>query len=134
MDHKITILNKSDYFDKKDHINLYKKIDLSLDTFPWNGVTTTFESLWMNVPVLVMRGYNFNSRCGESIIKNLKLNSLISENKDDYISKAIMFSKDFENLNKIRKKIFDDLIESPLFNTKNFTKNFSDTLLKIHNS
>ena len=134
VDHKITILNKSDYFDKRDHINLYKKIDLSLDTFPWNGVTTTFESLWMNVPVLVMSGYNFNSRCGESIIKNLKLNSLISENKDDYISKAIMFSKDLKNLNKIRKKIFDDLIESPLFNTKKFTENFSNILLKIYNS
>ena len=52
---------------KKDHLELYNKVDLALDTFPYNGVTTTFEALWMNVPVMVLKGYNFNSRCGESI-------------------------------------------------------------------
>ena len=53
----------------EDHINLYKKVDIALDTFPYNGVTTSFESIWMGVPVITMKGYNFNSRCGESIIR-----------------------------------------------------------------
>ena len=46
-----------------NHLNLYNKIDIALDTFPWNGVTTSFESIWMGVPVLTLKGYNFNSRC-----------------------------------------------------------------------
>ena len=70
VDKKVKILDKFNFRNHEDHINLYKQIDLCLDTFPWNGVTTTFEALWMNVPVLVLKGYNYNSRCGESIIKN----------------------------------------------------------------
>lgn len=134
VDHKIEILKKFNYFHKQDHINLYRKIDLSLDTFPYNGVTTTFESLWMNVPVLVMKGFNFNSRCGESIMKNINLENFISKNREQYIEKALMFSKDRETLNKIREKIFKNLKISPLFDTKNFTQKFGEALLKINNS
>ena len=54
-----------------EHLNQYKKIDIALDTFPYNGVTTSFEAIWMGVPVIVMKGHNFSSRCGESINKNL---------------------------------------------------------------
>lgn len=132
VDHKIQIFNKFDFLNKKDHLNLYKKIDLCLDTFPYNGVTTTFEALWMNVPVLVMSGYNFNSRCGESIIKNLKLETLISKNKSNYIDKAITLYNNQETLSELKKKIHQDLKTSSLFNTKKFTKNFSDILLDIH--
>ena len=47
----------------------------------------------MGVPVITMSGYNFNSRCGESINKNLKLENLIARNEEDYINKAIDLSK-----------------------------------------
>ena len=64
-----------------NHLNLYKNIDLSLDTFPYPGVTTSFESIWMGVPVITLKGYNFNSRCGVSINKNLNLDNLIAKIK-----------------------------------------------------
>ena len=88
----------------------------------------------MNVPVIVMKGYNFTSRCGESIIKNLGTNNLISENKEDYIINAIKLSNDKNALINLRKNIFEKLIQSSLFNTKEFSKNFSESLLRIHNS
>ena len=65
----IKILKKTLRNDYLSHINVYDDIDLCLDTFPFNGVTTTFEALWKNVPVLTKKGYNFNSRCGESILR-----------------------------------------------------------------
>ena len=74
-----------------DHLELYYKIDLALDTFPYPGVTTSFEAILMGVPVLTMRGFNLNSRCGESIIKNLDLPELIAEDENDYYKKAIYF-------------------------------------------
>ena len=35
-----------------NHLEIYKNIDIALDTFPWNGVTTSFEAIWMGVPVI----------------------------------------------------------------------------------
>ena len=114
-----------------EHMRHYKKIDIALDTFPYNGVTTSFEAIWMGVPVLTMQGYNFNSRCGESINKNLNLNCLIAKDEQDYILKAKEFSN-YDKLSKIRKKIFDDAFLSPLFDEKNFSKDFFNLLKSVH--
>ena len=132
VDKKVKILDKFNFRNHEDHINLYKQIDLCLDTFPWNGVTTTFEALWMNVPVLVLKGYNYNSRCGESIIKNSNNNFLVAEDIDDYISKAILLSKDLDKLNSIRQDLYNNILSSDLFNIKKFSKNFNNLLLDIY--
>jgi protein O-GlcNAc transferase len=107
-----------------DHLKLYNEADIALDTFPYNGVTTSFEAIWMGVPVLTMQGYNFNSRCGESINKNMDLTYLIATNEDDYISKATELSQNINKLNLIRNKIFETAPSSPLFDVDNFSKNF----------
>ena len=115
----------------EDHLNLYKKIDVALDTFPYNGVTTSFEAIWMGVPVLTMAGYNFNSRCGESINKNLNMEQLIAKDEDDYVDKAVNLSNNYDGYVNLRKSIFTDAIESPLFNRNKFAENFFSSLKKI---
>ena len=115
----------------EDHIKLYKRIDIALDTFPYNGVTTSFEALWMNVPVLTMKGYNFNSRCGESINKNAGMKNLIAINEKDYIEKAYQLSQNVDKLIEIRKNIFDNIINTPLFNSKKFSYNFFISLRNL---
>ena len=129
----IKIYESSNFKDIKDHINLYKKIDIALDTFPYNGVTTTFEALWSGVPVISMKGYNMNSRCGESILKNGKIDSLISENKKDYITKALYYSKNIDKLEELRLKIFNNILNSPLFNSKKFSIEYQNKLLSVYN-
>ena len=54
-----------------DHLNLYNKANVALDTFPYPGVTTSYEAILMGLPVLTMQGFNFNSRCGEVLTKIL---------------------------------------------------------------
>lgn len=132
VDNRVKILNKIDFIKKEDHLNVYQKIDLCLDTFPHNGVTTTFEALWMGVPVVVLKGKNFCSRCGESIIKNTKIDGLIADDLNDYISKAIHLSKDIKILTQIRENLYQSVLSSPLFDTKTFAKNFNNTLLQIY--
>lgn len=129
----IKIYESSNFKDIKDHINLYKKIDIALDTFPYNGVTTTFEALWSGVPVISMKGYNMNSRCGESILKNGKIDSLISENKKDYITKALYYSKNIDKLEELRLKIYNNILNSPLFNSKKFSIEYQNKLLSVYN-
>lgn len=125
----ITFLGKKNSFE--EHINEYQKIDLALDTFPYNGVTTSFEAIWMGVPVLTLRGFNPNSRAGESINKNLNMSYLIADNKDEYVLKAVELSKNFEKVIEIRKNLFDKALESNLFNDKKFSKEFYENLEKI---
>ena len=129
---KNSILNSVIFYENiknfDDHLKLYKKIDIALDTFPYNGVTTSFEAIWMNVPVLTLKGYNFNSRCGNSINSNLKMYELIADNKHDYINKAIYLSNNVNHLLKIRKEIYQKALSTPLFDSKSFSVSFFDII------
>ena len=118
--------------DIENHIKSYKKIDISLDTFPYNGGITTFEALWSGVPVIGMAGFNMMSRCGESILKNAKLKNLISMNKEDYVNKALYLSKNLRELEELRLKIFKDILNTSLFDSENFSINFQNKLLDIY--
>ena len=113
---------------------MYEKVDVALDTFPYNGVTTSFEALFMGVPVLTMDGYNFNSRCGASINKNLKLDYLISKDQEDYINKAVELSNDIKKLNELRNFIFENVIDSSLFDKVSFSKSFFNMVEEINHS
>ena len=115
----------------EDHLNLYKKIDVALDTFPYNGVTTSFEAIWMGVPVLTMAGYNFNSRCGESINKNLNMEQLIAKDDEEYVAKAVSLTGDMEKFLNLRKSLFLNAIKSPLFDKKKFAGNFFSLIKEI---
>ena len=117
--------------DKQDHLNLYNEVDIALDTFPYNGVTTSFEAIWMGVPVLTMAGYNFNSRCGESINKNLNMEQLIAKDEEEYVSKAVDFCSNREKFMDLRKSVFLNAMKSPLFDKKKFAKNFYNSLKEI---
>ncbi len=114
-----------------DHLKLYNKVNLALDTFPYPGVTTSCEALLMGVPVLTMKGFNANSRCGESIIKNINMEEMIADDELDYVSKAIsiMNDKNFEKKSGIylRKKA----LSSPLFDTNSFANDFSSLIKEV---
>ena len=114
-----------------DHLKLYNKVNLALDTFPYPGVTTTFEAILMGVPVLTLQGFNLNSRCGESIMKNINMEDMIAENESDYIDKAIscIDNKNFTERNGIylRKKA----LSSPLFDTDTFANNFCNLIKEL---
>ena len=126
----VVFLNYSKNFN--NHLEKYKLIDIALDTFPWNGVTTTFESIWMNVPVITMDGNNFSSRCGSSIIKNLNLLNLIGKNKEDYIDKAVTLAQNQQMLMNLRKDLFKNALKTPLFDKTSFSNDFFSSLEKIY--
>ena len=119
--------------DLKNHLITYNGIDIALDTFPYNGVTTSFEAIWMGVPVITMAGYNFNSRCGESINKNLNMERMVAKDEDDYENKVVNLSNNHEDYINLRKSIFVNALKSPLFNVQNYSKSFFEALEGIVN-
>ena len=87
----------------------------------------------MGVPVLTMRGFNFNSRCGESININLGLNKFIAKNNDDYFKKSIEL-QDKKKLIHLRSILRKKVLNSPLFDTDNFSKNLMAVFNKVAKS
>ena len=85
----------------------------------------------MGVPVITMAGYNFNSRCGESINKNLNMEQLIAKDDEDYIQKVVNFSNNHDDYINLRKSIFLDATESPVFNSQDYSKSFFEALEQI---
>jgi predicted O-linked N-acetylglucosamine transferase (SPINDLY family) len=115
-------------------LNSYNNIDIALDTFPYNGGTTSFELSWMCVPLLTIKGDRLISKCGESINNNLNMKDWIASSEEDYIRKAILFSNNIDELENIKKKLRTYSRKSSLFDMKKFTNNFSTALRKAFNS
>jgi predicted O-linked N-acetylglucosamine transferase (SPINDLY family) len=113
---------------RADHLTAYHRVDIALDPFPYPGVTTSAEALWMGVPVLSMQGDRFMSRTATSIAHNAKLSDWIATSEDDYVAKAIQFANDLPKLAALRAGIREQVRTSPLFNAPLFAKHFEDAL------
>ena len=85
----------------------------------------------MGVPVLAMAGYNFNSRCGESINKNLGIDQLIAKDESDYVQKIVNLSNNQDDFIKLRKFVYANALKSPLFNNQDYSKSFFEALEQI---
>jgi len=116
---------------RKELFNQYNLVDIALDTFPYGGGTTSLEASWMCVPILTKSGDSFLSRCGESINSNLGMTDWICKNNDEYITKAIKFSSDIKNLQKIKDYLLNNRDQTSLFNSELFAKNFTDVLKRV---
>lgn len=116
---------------REDTLNKYNLIDIALDTFPWNGGTTSFELSWMCVPLLTLSGDRFMARCGESINRNLNMADFIAYNSQEYILKAIKYSSNIKLLDYARSHLRSSSRKSVLFNSNAFAKAFLDCLNKV---
>ena len=121
------ILEKSS--DYKSYLLSYLKVHISLDPFPWNGVTTSFESIWMGVPIFCLKGSSLAySRCSYSINKNLKMDDWIAQDENDYLAKLEKILSNKKKLLLIKKNLRANAIKNNLFNSKEFTKNLANML------
>ncbi|HMK49909.1 MAG TPA: hypothetical protein VK435_07635, partial [Thermodesulfovibrionales bacterium] len=103
-----------------EHLATYNEIDIGLDTFPYNGTTTTCEALWMGVPVVSLGGTTHVSRVGLSILSNVGIPWLAARTHDEYVRIAVDLALDLEGLQLLRRSLREKLIESPLSDAKLF--------------
>lgn len=100
----------------EEHLAHYGEIDISLDSFPFNGVTTTCEALWMGVPVIAVRGKRQMARIGASLLTRVGLESLVAEDVDDYVARAVALAEDRDRLAELRAGMRTRMHGSPLCN------------------
>lgn len=117
---------------RNEYLACYNKIDIALDPFPWSGGISTFEAIWMGVPVLTKKGHNkFVSHQTESINHNSGMSDWIAKDENEYLAKAIKFASDVNELAKIRKNLRQKTLKLPSFNAFLFAEEFNKALWKI---
>ena len=114
--------------DRRAHLEMYGAIDIALDTFPYNGVTTTCEALWMGVPVVTACGETHASRTGASILNAVGLHECIATSADDYVAAAVALANATEALAQLRAQLRARFAASSLRDEQAFTRNFEATL------
>ena len=105
------------------HLNLFNQVDIALDTFPYNGTTTTCESLWMGVPVITLEGNSHVSRVGVSLLSSVGLSDMIAVDRNDYIARAVSLAGNLDLLELLRSNLRQMMLRSPLLDTVGFTRN-----------
>jgi predicted O-linked N-acetylglucosamine transferase (SPINDLY family) len=115
----------------KNYLVAHSQIDFILDTFPYSGGTTTCEALWMGVPTLTLAGETLLARQGASLLTAARLDNWIATDTNDYVAKAVSFTNDIQALAKLRASLREQVLNSPLFDAKQFAKNFENALWKM---
>lgn len=113
------------------YLELHHGIDVSLDTFPCNGHTTAFDSLWMGVPVVTRPWLTPVSRGGVSILTNLGLTDLIAHSVEQYAQLATELAFDLPRLVELRASLRTRMLASPLMDAPRFTRNLEAAYRKM---
>lgn len=117
--------------DLAKHFAYYGNIDLGLDTYTYNGTTTTCEAMWMNVPVVTMMGDMHISRVGASLLTNVGLPNLIAHTEEEFVKIAAGYAQNRDSLVALRKGLRSRLQNSPVMNGKQFARDFEGALRTI---
>jgi protein O-GlcNAc transferase len=104
-------------------LETYGEIDLALDTFPYNGGTTTSEALWQGVPVVAFSGDRWLSRTSASILHAAGLGEFVGKTLDDYLAIAVRGANAPERLAELRRDMRARLRDSAVCDTETFARN-----------
>jgi predicted O-linked N-acetylglucosamine transferase (SPINDLY family) len=106
----------------REYLQLYQRIDIGLDSFPYNGHTTSLDALWMGVPVVTLAGATAVGRAGVSHSMNLGTPELIGHSAAEYIEIAVGLAGDLPRLGEIRANLRRRLEASPIGDAKGFAR------------
>lgn len=110
-----------------DHMQAYSLMDISLDTFPYAGTTTTCESLYMGVPCVTMAGLVHAHNVGVSLLSNIGLERLVAKNEEEYIQVAVNLASDIKALAELRMSLRELMTVSAVCNGAKFTEGLEST-------
>ncbi len=111
---------------RDEHLGLYNRVDIALDTFPYNGTTTTCEALWMGVPVITLAGHTHAGRVGVSLLSQVGLTEFIARDADHYIELAAYLASNREQLTQLRSELRSRVAASPLCDASGFARHVED--------
>ncbi len=120
---RILLRGRTDHY---QFLQTYDEIDVALDTFPYNGGTTTTEAIWQGVPVVTFWGDRWASRTSASILRAGNLGRFVTGSVDDFVSLAVGLGNSSDTpdlLAKLRRNMRDGLRASGVCDTRTFAQN-----------
>ena len=107
---------------RRRYLQTFHRIDICLDTFPYNGHTTSLDSFWMGVPVVTKTGVAAVSRGGWSQLSNLGLTELADDSEEWFVKIATSLATDVNRLRDLRATLRRRMMDSPLMNAPRFAR------------
>ena len=109
-----------------EYLERYGEVDIALDPFPFNGATTTFQSLWMGVPVVSLAGESFISRAAGSILHHAGLGEMAVDTPEAYVACARNLAGDLKRLRTLRATLRERMAASQLCNAPAYAHSVED--------
>jgi predicted O-linked N-acetylglucosamine transferase (SPINDLY family) len=122
---RVTLVGKVPY---EQHLGHYQQVDIALDTFPYNGTTTTCDALYMGVPVVALEGNTAASRASLCILTNMEMPELIARDADGYVELATALANDLPRLKRMRAELRPRMQRSPLCDAELVTRELEAAL------
>lgn len=102
---------------------LFARVDIALDPFPYAGTTTTCDAMWMGIPVITFAVATSASRSGASLLRAVGLGNLVANSPEEYLNIARKLANDVDTRAALRCSLRERMLRSPLMDAKRFTKN-----------
>ena len=109
----------------------YRRVDVALDPFPYNGGTTTVESLWMGVPVVTLRGSTFSARVGASVLGACGCEEWIADDPEDYVETAVALASSPPRLEQQGQRLRQRVMGT-IGDCQRFTRELERLLQRLH--
>jgi predicted O-linked N-acetylglucosamine transferase (SPINDLY family) len=113
------------------YLELYHTVDIALDPFPYNGVTTTCDALWMGVPVISLAGRMNVSRQGVRFLRTVGLDELLARTLDDYVRIATELAGDLARLADLRSGLRERMSRSSLMDAQRLARELEAAYIGI---
>ncbi len=110
------------------HLSEYNRIDIALDTSPYNGMTTTLEALWMGVPVLSLQQETHASRVSASLLHSLELSHLAATSVQNFVGQAKLLTQNRTQLLELKRSLRERMRQSSLLDHSRFGRDFGSAL------
>jgi predicted O-linked N-acetylglucosamine transferase (SPINDLY family) len=99
---------------------VFDEVDVILDAFPTGAGATAYESLWMGVAMVTLRGESFAGRIGASLLERLGLGHLVAGDLDEYVAIACGYANDVDLLAELRATMRQRMQDSTLCDSSGF--------------
>ncbi len=114
--------------DRRAYLACHDHVDIVLDTFPYPGITTTCEALWMGVPTVTLAGDTLLARQGASLLHCLELDDWVAVDGADFVERAVRHAGDITALAALRAGLRARAEASPLFDAPRFARDLGQAL------